>query len=361
MTIDINHPLLDGADEGWAATEMRSDVVALTAELADFISRTVSTKTRPVIVTPAFSRMTEALWQLLSQVDGLWLVRTGTNEFYNARSGAQSTSIPHALEADLTKAPVATDFLSTPVLTRQRLSYTVMTRHRVSRQIRLGGVVDAIAQEHENFGPLRWGAWEPATAQWDRDAVTQYSRQRMPNRSFWPISGGQASDLVGSLGVVRTEEGLEETTRLSADVGVPHERAQLPLEQIAARTVEKAAGFGMPLIAFALTHVTSLGGCRSPHIQAPAEPLSLLLGPAAVRMLGVDVAVWLQNFEAKTLGSPRIPSVLFNLKGGGEGWHSVQKILSFPDPEKLATAMEIKPELAALLSQLSAQRREGDV
>ena len=35
----VAHPLLDGRGEGWAATETRADVVALTVGMSDFLHR----------------------------------------------------------------------------------------------------------------------------------------------------------------------------------------------------------------------------------------------------------------------------------------------------------------------------------
>lgn len=357
MRTEINHPLLDGANEGWAATELRSDVVALTPEIADFISRTVQDSNMPIIVSPPYSRMTEALWQMMSQVSGLWLIRTGPDEFYEARSGAQSTSIFEALNATVQNSEISQEFLRPLPPTTQHIAYNVMTRHRVSRQVRLGGVVEAIAQSRELEDSLRWGAWEPSTADWDRDEVTEFSRKRMPKRSYWSVTGGKPGDVGGTLGIIRTDEGVEETTHLSVNVTT---NSPLPLNEAATQTLRAAANYGMPLIGVALGHQSAFAGCRSPHFSLPPEPLALLLGPAAVRMLKVRPEVWLNNFDAKSLGSPRIPSILFDLKGGDEGWRILREILATPEPEILAEALDTEPEVAQALSQLNTNNENGE-
>ena len=84
----IAHPLLDGRGEGWAATETRADVVALTVGMSDFLHRVSTAGERPIVVSGEFSRMTQPLAEALSAVQGHWVIRTADRGCYDARTGA---------------------------------------------------------------------------------------------------------------------------------------------------------------------------------------------------------------------------------------------------------------------------------
>ncbi|MGC5340913.1 DUF6177 family protein, partial [Escherichia coli] len=61
--------------------------------------KTASEGLRPIIVTGEFSRMTQPLAQVLSAVQGHWVVRTRTDGFYDARSGVRLDAPADALTA----------------------------------------------------------------------------------------------------------------------------------------------------------------------------------------------------------------------------------------------------------------------
>ena len=60
-----DHPLLDGGGPGWAATETRADVVALTVGMSDFLHRVATAGDRPIVVSGEHSRMTQPLAEAL--------------------------------------------------------------------------------------------------------------------------------------------------------------------------------------------------------------------------------------------------------------------------------------------------------
>ncbi len=89
MTATADHPLIDGAGPGWAATETRAPVVALTTGMSDFLHRTVADGIRPLVVTDDFARLTRPLHDALAAAGGHWVVRTSGDGLYDARTGAR--------------------------------------------------------------------------------------------------------------------------------------------------------------------------------------------------------------------------------------------------------------------------------
>lgn len=352
------HPLLDAAGTGWAATETRADVVTLSVGMSDFLHRVASGGERPIVVSGEFSRMTRPLAEALSGVDGHWVIRTDSDGCYDAHSGAALDSPQDVLA--LPPRPTGTlgvhpAFVRAAISARLQLVATVSTRHRVSRPVRLGGVLDAASDAFAGAQPTAWGPTEPLVAAWDRDDLTERTRRRMPLESRWsavtaarhPATG---TALVGTLQVARTSEGLEETTRVWADVaGAGDERAAgLALE--ARQFLSRAAGVGMPLLGVAFATLGSPDLARRGTAPSTPEPLALLIGPPGVRTLGVEPRTWVDRHGGALVGSPRLPGVLVPLGSpDGGGWQRLAEVLATLDAARVADLLSVAPHVAAQL------------
>ncbi|MFE7845758.1 DUF6177 family protein [Microbacterium sp. NPDC057407] len=342
------HPLVDGSGPGWVATETRADIVGLNVGMSDLLGRVASDGDRPLVVSGEFSRMTRPLAEVLSALQGHWVIRTSDDGCYDAATGARLRRPEDVL------GPRATDvhpaFLRGAVATRLQVVTTVSTRHRVSRPVRLGGVLEAAADAFAGHAPDAWGPTEPLVAPWDRDQLTEYSRRRMPSDSRWAAVAHGERPLIGTMHLARTREGLEETTHVWADVAGAGDARIDAVGAEARALLAKAAGIGMPLLGVSLAAIGAPDLTRRPIATPPPEPLALLVGPAGVRALDLDPRRWATDFGAAMVGSPRLPGVLVSLGGAsGGGWARLSEVLGTLDPDRLAQLLAIAPSVAARL------------
>lgn len=345
-----DHPLVDAAGARWTLTETRTDVVALTQGMSDVVGRTAAEGRRPLIVTGAYARMTEPLAEALAAVQGRWIVRTQNDGCYDVATGAPLASPELAL--DLPAGPERAErhpaFLRATLSSRLQLVTTVSTRHRVSRPVRLGGVLETIAEATTGARPEHWGALEPMLAGWDRDDLTERTRRRMPTDSRWAAVSAGAHPLVATLHVARTSEGLEETTRVLVDVAGADAARESGIGRLGRRTLAAAAGIGMPLIGLTFAAIGSPDLARRATASPAPEPLALLVGPPGVRALGVDATAWTARVGGTIVGSPRLPGVLIPLGSvDGGGWQRLAEVLAPLERDRVWRLLGLSPAVAA--------------
>ncbi len=354
----IDHPLVDGYGTGWIATETRADVVSLNVGMSDFLNRVTGAGQRPVIVSGEFSRMTQPLAAALSDVGGHWVIRTAGDGCYDARTGDRLAKPQDALGPRSGATHPA--FVRAAVATRLQLVATVSTRHRVSRPVRLGGVLEAASEAFAGRAPAAWGPTEPLVAPWDRDELTEYSRRRMPIDSRWAAVTHGDHPVLGTLEVARTSEGIEETTHVWADVAGPGDARADGLALEARELLSRVAGIGMPLLGVAFAALGAPDLTRRSTAAPLPEPLALLVGPPGVRALGLEPRDWASGFGAAVVGSPRLPGVLLSLGStAGGGWKRLADVLASFDSGRVADLLAVAPHVAARLREYDAREREG--
>ena len=348
----IDHPLLDGRGPGWAATETRAEVVALTVGMSDFLHHVSTAGERPLVVSGEFSRMTQPLAEVLSAVSGHWVIRTAGDGCYDARTGARLDRPEDVVT--LPPRPTATGvhpaYTRAAIATRLQLVATVSTRHRVNRPVRLGGVLEAASEQFADGAPTAWGPTEPLVAAWDRDDLSERSRRRMPLDSRWAAVTAGDRPLVGTVRVTRTSEGLEETSRIWAGVTPANDPRGEGIALEARTFLARTAGIGMPLLGVAFAAIGSPDLARRSTAAPQPEPLALLIGPPGVRASGLDPRAWAADFGAAVVGSPRLPGVLVALGSAeGGGWQRLSDVLGTLDPTRLAGLVSLAPHVAARL------------
>jgi len=365
-TAEAPHPLIDAAGDGWAATETREDVIALTPAMSDFLHRVSRERGRPLVVSGEHSRMTQPLREVLDDVGGHWVVRTDAGTFHDARTGAllDRAADVLALGRRPTEGAVAPEFLRSPVSTRLRIVVSFSTRHRVSRTVRLGGPAETLATQLAGEAPVAWGATEPVVAPWSRDELTAYSRRRMPADSRWIAVGAASAPYVATIAVARTAEGVEETTRASADRGPAGDPRHADLAADAAAALRAGATHGMPLLGFAFAYIGAPDLAARAVAEPAPQPLALFIGPPAVRLLSADDADlprrWAGDFGAEQVGRPRLPGLLVPLgSADGGGWERLGALLRSADADKVTSALGLVPRLAVELARAEERARDG--
>lgn len=356
----IEHPLLDGAGPGWAATETRADIVALTVGMSDFLHRVSANGDRPVIVSGEYSRMTRPLAEALAGLGGAWVIRTNDDGCYDVRTGVRVGQPQDAL--GLKTGAVATYgphpfFMRATIASRIQLIATVATRHRVSRPVRLGGVIDAASERFAGAAPTGWGPTEPLVAPWDRDDLTERTRRRLPVDSRWAAVTATEHPLIGTVTAARTSEGIEETTRIWADIAGAGEARAESMAHEAREFLATAAGIGMPLLGVAFAALGSSDLARRSTATPQPEPLVLLIGPPGVRALGLEPKRWADELGAALVGSPRLPGVLVPLGStAGGGWQRLADVLAGFEASRVAELLAVSPEVSRQLRP----EREGE-
>lgn len=354
------HPMIDGAGDGWIATQTRRPVAALDTAVADFLARTVADGRRPLVISGPDTRMTQPLWNALRGVAGAWVVQT-EDAFFEAASGVTLAAPADALTASpSTGATPHPAWGLSPLATRLQVVFTVATRHRVSRPLRLGGPAAALVESLTGAPPHAWGATEPITARWDRDALTASSRRRMPNDSLWCFRGRPDAPVIGTIQIARTAEGIEETTHLWADISGPGSARSHALTGEALDALRSAAAHGMPLLGLALAQIGVPALERLPVQPTPPAPLALLIGPPGVRATGLAAQDWVTAFGSETLGRPRLPAVLTRLGStNGGGWERLDTLVARLGADRVRELLALAPIVGAQLDGVPHRDTKG--
>ena len=77
-----------------------------------------------------------------------------------------------------------------------------------------------------------------------------------------------------------------------------------------------------------------------PIVEAPAVPLTMLVGPPGVRSLGLDLDAAAQQFGGVQVGRRRLPGVLLPF-GTGEsaGWTRLTEVVQWIGPGRVREAL----------------------
>lgn len=184
------HPLVDSAGDGSIRTESRAAVVRLGRAQADLLGRAATEGARPVLVTDGLSVLTEAYRQALTDAGGAWAVR-GDDGLRNGLDGGRLEHFTDALRLPppTSVEDVAVGFLRPQELRTEQLVVSVSVRHRAAAETVLGTTAELLATELAGGAPSGWGTHEPAGRPWDRRALTEAARSRMPDPTRLVVVG----------------------------------------------------------------------------------------------------------------------------------------------------------------------------
>ena len=83
----VLHPVADSWPADLLVYESRAQTVVLSAALSGFLDDVETSDRRPVLLTPATSRITWAVADRLRRAGGMWAFRDGSGSLYSALSG----------------------------------------------------------------------------------------------------------------------------------------------------------------------------------------------------------------------------------------------------------------------------------
>ncbi|MFE7506395.1 DUF6177 family protein [Promicromonospora sp. NPDC057488] len=353
-------PALDFHSELALHDESRASVVGLSAARSDLIRRAVESDRRYLLVTDERSVLTPAMHDALLGSGGVWVVREGDGhgpkrdavtgrrvaDLTDALTGAGRTDVGNTSTTFLRQVPDG-DTLPAWAIddvrrlvdapSTQQVSISLAVRHAARRTTVIGRSVELLLDTLTGRAPSSWGVVEPALVPWDRDELTRFARERAPEDSRFVVV---ADGAVGTVTVRRTADGLEETTQLTLDAGTPgSDAARTVLDGVPAAFTRVAQDV-MPLFGLALTRVGRADLNRPPIVEAPAVPLTMLVGPPGVRSLSLDLADAAHRIDGVQVGRRRLPGLLLPLDTGEHpGWDRLTEVVRWIGPDRVREAL----------------------
>jgi hypothetical protein len=309
----IPHPLLDRSRDGWIETESRAPVIFLGSAQADLLQRGVQAGRPVVLVTDEHSGLTQPFLQALRERDGRWVVRAADGTLRDGLSGRRLSTIGDVLDRPhFTADDIAVRYLRPAQAEQLEVVLTSSVRHRANLDLRLGGAVELLALQLQGDPPAAWDALEPVAEEWDRDAMTEFARRRLPDDTRLLVRGRAARPLIATIHSARTAKGIEETTRAYAIVGAagsPDADAAIAAVPGMLTALQQNSTV---LISLVLARSRRPDQLEHPVLAPPPYPLAMLIGPVGVAALEVDVARATSEYGATVVGRPRIPGLLYS-------------------------------------------------
>lgn len=334
----VAHPAVDGSDDTILQHETRSEVVHLSEARSDLLRRASADGRRVVLVTDERSNLTYPMHDALVGTGGVWVVREAGGTLRDGTGGRVLDSVSAAAGGTapgLTFAGTGTDpgtGLVSPVFLRsepvgdgpdaadvrrrldaplgRQLVVSVSVRHQSRRTTLLGRTTEILAEHLAGAPVLGWGVREPAIVPWDRTAFTAYARGRAPEDVRLVVVG---DGFVGTVVVRRTNAGLEETTQLLLRAGPSGSDAARAVVDAVPTTLGRLSSTLVPLFGLVTTRTGRADLLVPSILETPVVPVAMLLGPPAVRELGLDLGLLVDQHDAQVVGRRRVPGIVVPL------------------------------------------------
>lgn len=320
--------------------ETKAKVVFFSEGLADFLKHMGALGYTPVVITSPDATMTFAARYVLETAGAIWINRL-ENGFLDTRNGCVITRIASLADSASTGHITSTSDVEEPAYLQAVFGVTV--HYPAADNTKLGGALDSLATSLTGWGPSGWGLYEPAALAWNPDEYTETARRLMPESRF-VVSGGGSTSFQAMTLVRRTTKGVEETISGGAIIGMTSSDNSEIITRLPNMLVELADALPMPVIG---TIGVRAGG-RSLSANARASnasfPVAGLIGPRAVRDLGIDIDDFSRRFPVITAGRKRLPSIVVPFTGPGQGsWAQMRDVLEALGGENIRHALGFPP------------------
>ncbi len=339
------HPTVDLITDTCAVIVCTRPVVGLSSWLVDAVHRAPTMNRILTVVTPPTTRLTLPVHALAASGAVQWLIRLSDTDFYDGIRGTPVRFAGSDFTVDDADAQAAQFHeLAEPDAWQVLLTMTV--EHRAAVHTQLGAAVEKVASGLTHVKPAGWGVHEPVSERWDAAALTAHARENMPGPVRLTVVGAGRDTMIAGLTAERTDRGVEETVSCLVNAGnISRDLTEIKTavrDTLRDTAAEVTVGFAVAHVMPGRADLTIPGTERAVPL-----PVSILVGPRAVRALGRDVLLRSPLPTPTPVGRPRVPGLRFDL---GEGqtppWTELAEFVTYLGPERLAHAA---PELADLV------------
>lgn len=364
LTRPSTHPVQDGRVGDLATvTRLEGPVIAWSEHLSDLVARMRRSSPMDIVVvipeearlTPAFDRLSleTGLIVVVEEADGYRQLRAGwyyptLREAVEAATAprrrgpasvATTTQDPPAGQAGQTGAPgvpdmpdISVDFLR-PSPTVPHLMVCASMFQPARRSTSLGRTVELVVEHLLNKeAEISWGRYEPAGAEWDRDALTTLSRRLMPEAHVALAAHSEKGTACGTLHVLRTSSGVEEYTDL---VVAPSARSLPPQEHLSRsmELLEALAVEARPQLVLTARTYGHPDTSQPTTVRRPPTPVALAVGAGGIHLLGLDPQVVAARHHGRVIGRGRKRGVAIPMETAGADWSVLNTLLPTLDAQ----------------------------
>jgi hypothetical protein len=313
----VAHPLVDEAGPGWVATESVAPLIWLSQARLDLLTRASRQGDRVVVVSGTGSRLTEPMRDTLATLGGRWLVH-GLDGVYDGLSGRSVDTVEGLCAAEVASHEMAPAFLRPSPGTELQLIVSWSMRLMADEDTVLGGSLETFLGSLGLGMPSGWGWHEPVSQPWNRDALTQAVRVRMPTPSRLVVIA-DAGRAVFVVLVQRIRYGVEEIVTGLVGLGPARDAASATAMQAVPAALAAMSVGTMPLFGLVLARAGRHDLTQEPRLPGAPLPVAMMIGPAGVRRLGVDVDTEVARWGAVTVGRKKLPGLVYSLIPRYEG------------------------------------------
>lgn len=356
------HPLADAWGNGYLVYEVDHLRIGLSAPLSALLEDARRSQMKPVLVTSEGAHLSWFLVEALRNAGGHWMVRHSEGRTYDGFHGFSVRAVEDLWDPQLHTSPVDPAFPAATIRPGRALLCEAYSKERAEDRTRIGTLTEFIVGSISTSRLARWDVAEPLGQRWNVESLTRSLRRQMPvTQEHLASTASETRAVAATTRVARTHSGLLEHSRAlaelqpfggsqgQADTSEPSSHpAILPLFE---GLVDR---FRPTIATVSLADVDNVGGVLGHSVRphAPDDPLAVLLGPQAVRDLGMDIEALSARHDVTSFGLKRAPSIVLRFSGPDPVWNQMLAFIHDLDEERLASALALNIDM--LRSSLDA-------
>ncbi|RRD06119.1 hypothetical protein EII34_05395 [Arachnia propionica] len=342
----VLHPLADEWADDYLLLACFTERVTLSAPIRSFLLEARKSQLKPVLLTSATAHLSWFVVDELRLAGGYWAVRDLDGKVYDGRTGVRIHAISELWGPVYRGEPLLPSFNNVTSAAQGAFFFDVFTRAEATERTTAGTVAEHMVVGLGGGPMARWDTCEPLAQPWEPAALTASMRTQMPasERHFGRSAAGGPVNVT----LARTRGGVLEHTRGLVPVGdywrPAGQPARAPIGAHPALTstltgLAERWKVNVALISYCqVAERTGSFGQMAERRHADA-PAAVLIGPAAARSLGIDVADLASRYDVEPVGLTRAPSVLVRFSTADELWRQFVSFGHDLDQERLAALL----------------------
>ncbi|KOU60387.1 hypothetical protein ADK57_30965 [Streptomyces sp. MMG1533] len=263
-------------------------VVAATASLTEIMRTAAEAERELQIVTPPATRLTLPTRTLLGRLRSRWVVRDSERGYHDGLTGAALHWKDGHFAPPAENPQTADAFKPQPGTAGQRqLILAIRTIHSAGEHLLLGGALETAWQALTGNPPAGWSTAEPVNVPWSRRQLTDLARTRAQNSApTWLIAiGAPDRPALATMSITHTPAGIEEHITMALGY---HEDQEQPTSDVLSDLAETLVTRHDLATMLTQTRTARADLTTPAHFEPIPIPLTLTLGPSAVRDLGAN-------------------------------------------------------------------------